>query len=90
MKMFVYIARCNDDSLYTGVTQNLDRRIWQHNHSRLGARSLKGKRPVFLKYFESYATIQEALTREREIKGWKKEKKEKLIALAPVLSKTKC
>lgn len=71
--------RCKDDSLYAGVSRNVRERIWQHNHSRRGAKSLKGKLPVKLVYTEEYTSINKALSREKEIKGWRKEKKEVLI-----------
>ena len=79
MKVIVYIVKCVDDSLYTGVTKNLDRRIWQHNNSKLGAKSVKGKRPVSLVYSEVFKNLSEALKREKEIKGWRREKKIMLI-----------
>ncbi len=79
MKYYVYIVRCNDNSLYTGITWNIKNRIWEHNYSERGAKSIKGKRPVKLVYFENYLTKNQALKREDEIKGWRKEKKEKLI-----------
>jgi putative endonuclease len=77
--------RCSDDSLYTGITRNIKKRIWQHNYSKRGAKSVKGKLPVKLIYNEEYSTIDEALRREKEIKGWKKEKKEYLIMNALAL-----
>ncbi|PJC28174.1 hypothetical protein CO054_01490 [Candidatus Shapirobacteria bacterium CG_4_9_14_0_2_um_filter_39_11] len=82
MDYFVYIARCRDGSLYTGSTWNIAKRIQEHNFNRRGAKSLKGKLPVKLIYSETFETRVEALKREKEIKGWRKEKKEKLIALA--------
>jgi len=79
MKYCVYIVKGLDSSLYTGVSSNLKKRIWQHNNSKYGAKSLRGKRPVNLVYKEEYVSIQEALKREKEIKGWKRSKKLKLI-----------
>ena len=79
MKIFVYIVKCVDRSLYTGVTKNLGRRIWQHNNSKFGAKAIKGKRPVILVYSEIHKTLGEALKREKEIKGWRREKKLNLI-----------
>jgi len=78
MEWFVYIVRCKDDSLYTGITTNIGRRIWEHNN-KIGARSLKGKLPVELVYKEKYISKKEAAKREREIKGWRREKKLKLL-----------
>ena len=79
MKVVVYIVRCVDNSLYTGITRNLEQRIWQHNNSKYGAKSLKGKRPVKLVYSEISSTISEALKREKTIKGWVRSKKLILI-----------
>lgn len=79
---YVYIARCKDNSLYTGFTSNVEKRIIEHNTSIRGAKSVKGKLPVELVYKEALGNLSEALKREREIKGWRKDKKEKLIALA--------
>ncbi len=79
---YVYIVRCKDDSLYTGFTSNLEKRIIEHNTSKLGAKSIKGKLPATLVYKEILPSLSEALKREREIKGWRKSKKEKLISLA--------
>ena len=66
--------------MYTGSTKNYTKRVQEHNISKRGARSLKGKLPVKLVYVESHKTLIVALRREKEIKGWRKEKKEKLIA----------
>jgi putative endonuclease len=79
---FVYIVECSDGSLYTGFTINIDRRVLQHNESKLGAKSIKGKLPVRLVYSEDFLTKSEALKREHEIKGWSRVKKQKLIKLA--------
>ncbi|MBI4999185.1 GIY-YIG nuclease family protein [Candidatus Gottesmanbacteria bacterium] len=81
-RWFVYIARCTDDSLYTGITTNYKRRIWQHN-TKLGAKSLKGKLPVELIYKETYNNQFDAARREQEIKGWSRSKKLKLIKGLP-------
>jgi putative endonuclease len=54
MKWFVYIVKCADDSLYTGITTNPARREWQHNNSKAGAKFLKGKRPVKIVYLEEH------------------------------------
>lgn len=62
---FLYILQCFDNTLYTGITTNLDRRIKEHNNSKLGAKYTKIRRPVQLIYskeFEnrSLASIEEA------------------------------
>ena len=79
MPFFVYILRCADDSLYAGCTNNLERRIKQHNDSKWGAHYTKIRRPVALLYSEEFKTLKEARGRESEIKGWRREKKLALI-----------
>lgn len=76
---FVYILECADESLYVGCTNNLEKRLKQHNGSKLGAHYTKIRRPVVLKHQESFQTLGEARRREAEIKGWRKEKKMQLI-----------
>lgn len=79
MKYFVYILECADESLYIGCTNNLERRLEQHNNSKWGAHYTKIRRPVVLKYSEKYKTLIEARRRESEIKSWRREKKLNLI-----------
>jgi putative endonuclease len=74
----VYIVECSDGSLYTGISNNVDKRVWKHNN-KLGAASIKGKLPVKLVYQESLGTKSLAAKRESEIKGWRREKKIDLI-----------
>ena len=77
---YVYIVECKDKSLYTGITNNIKKRLRQHNGEITGgAKSLQGKKPVYLLYKEEYASKQEALKREYSIKQWKRENKIKLI-----------
>ena len=77
---YLYIVKCADDSLYTGITTSLQRRLLEHNtNNRLGAKSLRGKRPVSLVYYEVFATGAEAAKRERLIKRWTRKYKLKLI-----------
>jgi len=80
MKWYLYIAKCNDDTLYTGITTNVRRREQEHNvDNQRGAKSLKGKRPIKIIYTEKYQTQSEARKREEEIKSWKRKYKLKLI-----------
>ena len=76
---FVYILECADNSLYVGCTNNLEKRLKQHNDSKWGAHYTKIRRPVTLKYSEIFSTLKEARQREAEIKGWRREKKLALI-----------
>lgn len=75
----VYIVECADKSFYVGCTNDLEKRIEQHNESKWGAHYTKMRRPVVLKYSEEYETLIKARRRESEIKGWRREKKLALI-----------
>ncbi|OGH37242.1 MAG: hypothetical protein A2905_06095 [Candidatus Levybacteria bacterium RIFCSPLOWO2_01_FULL_36_10] len=80
MYWFVYIARCNDNTLYTGITTDLIRRESEHNtNNRLGAKSLRSKRPIRIVYYEKHGSQAEARSREIEIKGWKRRYKLQLV-----------
>lgn len=82
MIWYTYIARCSDDSLYTGITPDLQKRERLHNNGK-GAKSLLGKLPVKIIYFEKFANQILAARREREIKGWRRERKLNLIQGLP-------
>ena len=77
MSFFTYILECADKSYYVGCTNNLEKRLKQHNQSKWGAHYTKIRRPIILKYYEQFATLLEARRREAEIKGWRRENKEK-------------
>ena len=79
MSYFIYILKCADGSLYVGSTNNLGRRVKQHNESKWGAHYTKIRRPIALLYSKKFATLKEARRRENEIKEWKREKKLNLI-----------
>lgn len=75
---YVYIIRCQDDYLYVGITNNLDKRLAEH---RLGfCRNTKNRGTIEIVFKENYTTRIDAAKREKEIKGWRREKKEKLIS----------
>ncbi len=76
---FVYILECKDRSLYTGCTNDIEHRLNQHNNSRSGAHYTKIRRPVTLRYSETFPTLNEARKREAEIKKWNRNKKMSLI-----------
>ena len=79
MPYFTYILECADKSFYVGCTNNLEKRIKQHNELKCGAHYTKIRRPVILKYSEKFKTLKEARRREAEIKSWRREKKLVLI-----------
>lgn len=74
----LYIVRCSDGSLYTGITNNLGRRVDQHNRG-LGAKYTRGRRPVELAYAETCADRSEASKREYAIKQLSLHQKRQLI-----------
>ncbi len=77
---YVYIAICNDQSLYTGYTTDLKRRMEEHNHGSLGARYTRGRRPVALVYSEKFLSESAAKAREAEIKILSRKEKLGLMA----------
>lgn len=79
----VYVVRCADGTLYTGITREIVRRIDEHNSSdALGARYTRTRRPVALVYQEAVESRSMASRRERTIKRLTKSQKEQLIANA--------
>jgi len=79
---FVYIVRCADNSLYTGITTDVERRIEEHNtNNKIGSKYTRIKRPVILVYKEEALSRSEALKREREIKSLSHKEKEELATI---------
>lgn len=78
---YTYIVECKDKTLYTGWTNDLQKRIKTHNDGK-GAKYTKSRLPVRLVYYEVYETKQEAMRREYEIKQLTREQKKKLIEKA--------
>lgn len=76
---YVYILRCHDGSLYTGVSTDVSRRLAEHNHGSRGARYTRSRRPVSLLYHESAGSRSEAQQREYAIRRLSREAK---LALA--------
>ena len=75
---YTYILKCKDGTLYTGWTNNLEKRLKDHNEGK-GAKYTKGRGPVVLVYHETFATKEGAMQREYVIKHMTKSEKEKLI-----------
>lgn len=78
MSFWVYILRCADGTYYTGHTDNLERRIAQHQAGELPGYT-HDRRPVELMFSETFAERIDALERERQIKDWSRKKKEALF-----------
>ena len=80
MVYYVYILECNDNTLYTGITTDLQRRINEHNFSDKGAKYTKLRRPVHLVYNEKCSDRSSASKREYAIKKLSRKDKISLFA----------
>jgi len=78
MSQYVYIVRCSDDTLYTGYTTDVGRRVSEHN-AGTGASYTAGRRPVELRYVEYHTSRSEAQRREYAIKSLSRDEKEALL-----------
>ncbi len=76
---YIYILQCADGTLYTGITNDLARRVSEHNHSPKGASYTKAKRPVTLVWSEQSENRSQASMREYAIKQLTREQKTTLI-----------
>ena len=76
---YVYILLCKDNSYYTGITNNIEKRILEHNHSTNKTSYTYSRRPVRIVYQEIFQNPNEAILWEKRIKGWSRKKKEALI-----------
>lgn len=74
----VYVLKCADDTLYTGITNNLEKRLDAHN-SGTGAKYTRGRSPVKLAYVENCKNRADASKREHAVKSLSRAEKEKLI-----------
>lgn len=78
MKGYMYILKCSNDTYYTGSTNNLERRLAEHN-AGLGANYTRKHLPVELVYYKEFPRIDYAFYREKQVQGWGRAKKEALI-----------
>ena len=76
---FVYILLCSDNTFYTGMTNNLERRLVQHKSGYKKDVYTFSRRPIKLKWYLQCTNPSEAITVEKQIKGWSHRKKEALI-----------
>lgn len=80
MAYFVYILRTSSNTLYTGQTNNLQKRLKEHERKKgRGAKYMKYFDSFQLVYREKFPTLLEAMRREKQLKGWTKAKKENII-----------
>lgn len=78
---YFYIVRCSDNTLYCGMTSNIEKRLREHNSvGSRGAKYLRARKPVHLIYHEIFPDIKSAMNRELQVKKWTKIKKEALIS----------
>lgn len=93
MRGWMYMLICADGTFYTGSTNNLECRLYQHQNGE-GANHTKKRLPVKLVYYEEYPRIDEAFYREKQVQGWNRRKKEALISgeygLLPKLAVAYC
>ena len=76
---FVYIIKCSDKSYYVGITNNLERRLYEHNEGFDPYSYTYSRRPVNLVFEQSFHDVDNAILYEKKIKGWSRAKKEALI-----------
>lgn len=75
----IYILECSDKTFYTGITVDIERRIWEHNNSEKGAKYTKARRPVKLVFSKKFKNRSLASKEEYRIKKLSREEKKKLI-----------
>ena len=76
---YVYILKCADNSYYTGVTNNLEKRFAEHQSGEDPKSYVFNRRPLKIVWYESYNDINQAILKEKQIKGWSRKQKEALI-----------
>ena len=77
---YVYIVEYKDWSYYIGITNDLEKRLWEHNTGQDENSYTYSRRPVELKHYEVFSGVNQAIAREKQIKGWSRKKKQALIA----------
>ncbi len=76
---YVYILLCNDDTLYVGVTSDIDRRVMEHNAGKYPEAYTHARRPVTLVFYQDFMDPNQAIEFEKKIKNWSRAKKQSLI-----------
>lgn len=80
---YVYVLLCGDGSLYTGISNNLERRFSDHKNGK-GGHFTRSHKPIRLVYSEKLPTKSEALKRESQIKSWTRENKIRTLGLKTI------
>ena len=76
---FVYILLCNDNSLYVGITSDIERRVLEHNEGKYPEAYTHSRRPVTLLFYQDFTEPSQAIEYEKKIKKWSRAKKQALI-----------
>jgi putative endonuclease len=76
---YVYILRCSDDSLYVGVTSDVERRVMEHNSGKYPEAYTYSRKPVELVFYQEFTEPNQAIEFEKKIKKWSRMKKQALI-----------
>ncbi len=79
MSFWIYILKCSDNSYYTGHTDDLEKRILEHQTGQMSGCYTSSRLPVELVFSQDFTTREEALAAELRIKGWSRKKKEAMI-----------
>ena len=75
----VYILKCSDGSYYTGITNDIDRRFYEHQNGENITCYTFNRRPLLLVFCENFSDVSQAIEFEKQIKGWSRKKKEAII-----------
>ena len=76
---YVYIVKCSDEKYYTGITNDISRRVREHNSGKIKSAYTYSRRPVELVFCQEFNDIEQAIVFEKKIKKWSRAKKEALI-----------
>ncbi|WP_163400274.1 GIY-YIG nuclease family protein [Flavobacterium fluviatile] len=76
---YVYILNCNDDSLYVGISSNIEKRLIEHNEGKYSDAYTHSRRPVTLVFYQEFLDPNQAIEFEKKIKKWSRAKKQALI-----------
>jgi putative endonuclease len=76
---YVYILKCNDNSLYVGITSDIERRVLEHNAGKYSEAYTHSRRPVELVFYQDFMEPNQAIEFEKKIKKWSRAKKQCLI-----------
>ena len=76
---FVYVLECSDGTYYTGVTSNIERRLWEHAHPSNPYAYTASRLPIVLRWSEMFRQVKDAIRFEKQRKGWNRKKKEALF-----------